>query len=545
MSIAQTVMSRPVGVVRREYPGIALAVIVTCQLMLVLDGTVVNIALPKIQGALHFSATGLSWVLNAYTLAFGGLLLLGGRAGDVLGRRRVFVAGIALFTVASLVGGFANSAAWLLITRAGQGVGAALAAPSTLALIATTFAEGPQRNRALGLFSAASGAGASVGLILGGILTAALSWRWVLFINVPIGVAVVLLAPVFIREPQRRPGALDVGGALTATAGMVALVYGFIRAASNGWSDRTTMGAFALALVLLALFLTIELNSRQPILPLHLLANRDRAGAYLNMLLLPATMFGVFFFLTQFLQKADGFGPLQAGLAFLPWTLVMFATVRTVPTLLQRFSARRIMVAGALLITGAMLWLAQISASTGYASGLLGPMLLMGIGVGCSFLPLNVTILSGVAQEESGAASGLLQTMQQVGGTVGLAVLVTIFGAVSRATAANPPAGISQQGQGHSAFAHGIASAFTAGAIVAACILLVALFAIRAKPPLKPDGDADSGDAIPIGYVEEARSALARHHRKLGPSTRPRRGGLGTRWSPVGKSPRRAARQRR
>ncbi len=544
MSIAPTALNRPIGVVRREYPGIALAVIVTCQLMLILDGTVVNVALPKIQGALHFSATGLSWVLNAYTLAFGGLLLLGGRAGDILGRRRVFIAGISLFTVASLLGGFAASAGWLLATRAAQGVGAALAAPSTLALIATTFAEGPQRNRALGLFSAASGAGASVGLILGGVLTAELSWRWVLFINVPIGVAVVLLAPLFIREPDRRSGSLDLPGALTATAGMVTLVYGFIRAASNGWSDRFTVGAFVAALVLLALFLTIEVRARQPLLPLSLLVNRDRAGAYLNMLLLPATMFGVFFFLTQFLQKVDGVGPLQAGLAFLPWTVVVFAVVRTVPTLLQRFSAKRIMVAGALLITIAMVWLTQISATTGYASGLLGPMLLMGLGVGCSFLPLNVTILAGVAREESGAASGLLQTMQQAGGTVGLAVLVTVFGAASRAAALNPLPGVTQQVQAHLLFAHGVASAFTIGTIFAACILLVALFAIRAKPSSKPDSAADGGASVPSGDTEEAPPELARHRRKLGAGRRPPRRGIDTRWSPAGKAPRRVARQR-
>jgi EmrB/QacA subfamily drug resistance transporter len=415
-----------------RHPGISLAVIVACQLMVVLDATVVFVALPKIQQSLHFSATGLSWVSNAYSLVFGGLLLLGGRAGDILGRRRVFVTGIAIFTLASLLGGFAPSSAWLLAARAVQGAGAALAAPSALALITTNFAEGPERNRALSIFSATSSAGASVGLILGGVLTDWVSWRWVLFINVPVGVAVLLVAPVLLQETERHRGRLDIAGAITSVTGMVALVYAFIRAADAGWSDSTTLLAFAVGVVMLALFVTVEARAEQPVVPLRLFADRARAGSYLNMLLLAAAMFGMFFFLVQFLQNALGFSPLKAGLAFLPMTGLLFGVARLAPRLVPRFGARRLMVTGMPIIVLGMLWLTRLSATSGYATGALGPMILFGLGAGLVFLPLTLTILSGVRREDSGAASGMLQTTQQVGGSLGMAVLVSVFGTAIR-----------------------------------------------------------------------------------------------------------------
>ncbi|HEY8285118.1 MAG TPA: MFS transporter, partial [Chloroflexota bacterium] len=462
-------------------PSIALAVIVTCQLMITLDATVVNVALPRIQSSLHFSPTNLSWVLNAYTLAVGGLLLLGGRAGDILGRRRLFIGGIALFTLASLLGGFATSSWWLLASRAAQGVGAAAAAPGALALIATNFEEGPARNRALGVFSAVAATGGSIGLILGGVLTSWVSWRWVLFINVPIGIAVIALAPLFVRESDRHPGRFDLLGALTSTFGMTSLVYGFIRAASNGWSDSVARLALAVAAVLLALFLSVEIRARQPIVPLRLFANRNRAGAYLNMLLLPATMFGMFFFLTQFVQDVLGFSPITAGFAFLPLTLAIFTASRIVPRLLPRFGPKPFLVGGATLILAGMIWLTQISSGTTYAQGLLAPMLLFGFGAGCSFMPVTMTILAGVPRQESGAASGLLQTMQQVGGALGVAILVTVFGTASRDAARHPLASATPTMQAHHIMAHGVASAFTISTIFASCTLLIALFVIRAR----------------------------------------------------------------
>jgi EmrB/QacA subfamily drug resistance transporter len=467
---------------RGHRPGLALAVIVAGQLMLVLDGTIVNIALPHIKERLGFSATGLSWVLNAYTLAFGGLLLLGGRAGDILGRRRVLVGGIALFTVASLLGGFATAPGWLLAARAAQGVGAAIAAPSTLALITTNFPEGPARTRAIGIYSAVQAAGASIGLIAGGMLTDWVSWRWVLFVNVPIGIAVAVLTPRFVAESARQPGRFDLGGALTATGGMTALVYGFIRAAADGWGNGLTLAAFAAAAVLLALFLFVERRAAQPIVPLRLFGERTRAAAYLNMLLLPAAMLGMFFFLSQFVQVALGFSPVAAGFAFLPLTAVIFASSQFVPRLLPRVGAKPIVVAGAALIAIGMTWLTRITADTDYASGLLGPMLLFGLGAGFSLVPLSLLILSGVEGADSGAASGLLQTMQQIGGSLGIAVLVTRYGTVSRRAAEDALVGLSAEARAHQIMAEAMTSALVVAALIAGAALVVALAVIRPRP---------------------------------------------------------------
>ena len=278
----------------------------SAQLMIILDMTVVNIALPHIQASLHFSTTSLSWVLNGYTLTSGGLLLLGGRAGDILGRRRVFIAGIALFTLASLAGGLATTGAVLLAARALQGVGGALASPAVLALIVTSFPEGRERTRALGIYMGVITGGSSLGLVLGGVITEWLSWRWVLFINVPIGLAVVAIAPRFVGETPRLPGRFDVTGAVAATAGVTALVYGFIRAAASGWGDQLTLAAFGAAAVVLALFVLTETRARQPITPMRLFADVSRVGSFIARLLLVAGMFGVFYFLTEFLQKVMG-----------------------------------------------------------------------------------------------------------------------------------------------------------------------------------------------------------------------------------------------
>ena len=283
------------------------------QLMIILDMTVVNIALPHIQNSLHFSATGLSWVLNGYTLTSGGLLLLGGRAGDILGRRRMFIAGITLFTLASLAGGLATTPGVLLAARALQGVGGAFASPAVLALVVTSFPEGRERTRALGIYMGVITGGSSLGLVLGGVITEWLSWRWVLFINVPIGLAVLAVTPRFVAETPRLPGRFDLAGALTATAGVTTLVYGFIRAAADGWGNRLALAAFGAAAVLLALFVVTETRARQPITPMRLFTDVSRAGSFIARLLLIAGMFGMFFFLTQFLQKIMGFSPLRAG----------------------------------------------------------------------------------------------------------------------------------------------------------------------------------------------------------------------------------------
>ncbi|WP_246341429.1 MFS transporter [Streptomyces physcomitrii] len=487
MSAPSTVGS-PVGSGAAEAPrnhqGLALTVILACQLMVILDATIVNIALPDIQGDLHFSPTNLAWTVNAYTLAFGGLLLLGGRTGDILGRRKVFTAGIAVFTVASLLGGFATNDTWLLAARALQGVGAAFAAPSTLALLNTNF-EGEARTKALSIYSAVSGAGMAFGLIAGGLLTDWLSWRAVLFINVPIGLGILILAPLYVRQPERHPGRFDIGGALASTLGMGSLVYGFIRASEDGWGDGGTLGSFAAAVVLLAAFLVIETRAEQPITPLKLLLHRNRASAYTNMLLLPATMFALFFFLTQFLQNVLDYNAVQTGFAFLPMALTQFGMARLSPKLLPRFGPKPLLVTGGVLVTAGIVWLTQIDAGSSYAAAVVGPMLLFGTGSGLSFLPLNMIILSEVKPQDAGAASGLLQAMQQIGATLGLAILVNLFETARKD--ATPPAGSSADQAAHHVLSEGIASAAVGGAAFAIAALLISLFAVKMpKPPARP-----------------------------------------------------------
>ncbi len=470
--------ARPAGR-RAGNPTLILSIILTCQLMVILDATVVTIALPQIHAALGFSPTGLSWVQNAYTLTFGGLLLLGARAGDILGRRRVFLAGIALFTAASLAGGLAQSAEWLLVARAVQGVGAAVAAPSALALLTTSFAEGSQRLRALGLYAAVSSGGGSVGLVVGGMLTDWISWRWGLFVNVPIGIALVALAPRHLPETPRRPGRFDLPGAATSTLGIGALVYGFVRAASDGWTDPTTLVAFVAAAALLATFVRVELRAEQPITPLRLFASRERSASFLARLLLVGGMFGMFFFLTQFLQGVRDYSALKAGFAFLPMTVTMFASVRIVPRLIPRVGGRRLMLGGTALALGAMLWLTRLTAGSGYLPDLLVPMLLLGLGIGIAFVPLTNASLAGVAPAEAGAASGLINVTQQVGGSVGLAILVTVFGTASRHAAHHPLAHASSVVAQQHALAHAIAASFTASAVFLGLTFAVLLLGVR------------------------------------------------------------------
>ena len=473
---------------RRQRPGVTLAIMLCAQLMIVLDMTVVNIALPTIARDLHFSPSSLSWVLNAYALTFGGLLLLGGRAGDLFGRRRVFLTGLALFTAASLAGGLATSPALLLAARTVQGVGGAIATPAVLAIIVSGFPEGRERTRALSLFTAVVMGGSSLGLVLGGVITEWFTWRWVLFINVPIGIAVLLITPRFVAETPRQAGRLDLAGALTSTAGMSALVYGFIRASENGWGNRLTVASFAAAALLLAAFITVESRTAQPVTPLRLFADRSRSASFVVRLLLVAGMFGMFFFLTQFVQEVLGLSPLLAGTAFLPMTAALFAVSRLAPVLLPRFGAKPLMVAGLIPAVAGMAWLGQLSASSTYLSGVLGPMLLLGGGMGIAFVPLTMTSLAGVAPEDSGAAASMVNVTQQVGGALGLAILVTVFGSASRAAARHPLAHAGPVAQAHHVLIHGMATSFTVAAAFDLCALLVVLFAIRGRRPARRPG---------------------------------------------------------
>jgi EmrB/QacA subfamily drug resistance transporter len=466
------------------------------QLMIILDATVVNIALPHIQAGLGFSPTSLSWVMNGYTLTFGGLLLLGGRAGDILGRRRVFLAGIIVFTLASLAGGLAPNAAVLLTARAVQGVGGALASPAVLALVVSGFPEGKERLRALAIYSGVVTAGGSLGLVLGGVITEWVSWRWVLFINIPIGIAVVVLAPLFVSETPRMPGRFDLPGAVASTVGVAALVYAFIRAASSGWSDGVALIAFVVAAVLLAAFIVNESRAPQPITPLRLFASVSRSGSLAARLLLVAGQFGMFFFLTQFLQDVLGWRPLQAGIAFLPMTLVLFPVSRYAPKLVPRFGGWRMMIVGMVPVVGAMTWLWRVTPQTDYWTGIFVPMLMIGTGMGFAFVPLTQASLAGVAQEDSGAASSMVNVMQQLGGSVGLAILVAVFGTATRD--ARPVPGLSAAANHVRVLTHGMSLAFGLSAIfdLAAIAVIVVLLRPRRAAVPEPASVAKAETAI-------------------------------------------------
>jgi EmrB/QacA subfamily drug resistance transporter len=464
-------------------PGVALFVIATAQLMVVLDTAIVNVALPHIQHALGFSGTGLEWVVNAYALTFGGLMLLGGRAGDLFGRRAMFIAGLALFTAASLAGGLATSQAWLLAARAVQGAGAAVVAPTALALITTTFPAGPQRNRAFGVYAAMAAAGGAVGLIAGGLLTSYVSWRWVLFVNVPIGALVALLAPRTLAESPRRSGRLDFPGVITGTGGVAALVYGLASAAPSGadgtshWGDAKVIVALAGAAAALAAFAVIEVRGRHPLLPVRLLANRSRTGANLAMLCTGAALLGMFFFLTLFLQVVWGYSALRAGLAYLPMTAAIGVTSGAAAQLVPRVGALPTLLTGSLAFGGGLYWLSRLSEHGSYLHTILGPTLVAGAGLGLLFVPLTVVAMAKVAESESGVAASLRNTGQQVGGSIGLALLGTVaFTVVANSARAGHGARSAQLSQAaRSAIEnHALTSGFGRAFVVAAGIMLLA-----------------------------------------------------------------------
>ncbi|MEV0094443.1 MFS transporter [Streptomyces sp. NPDC050738] len=514
MTTSQLTAPQKAGAARRPgKPGIALAVIAALQLMVVLDTTIVNIALPHIQGALDFTTTQLSWVVNAYTLTFGGLLLLGGRAGDILGRRRVFVFGVLLFTFASLICGIAQEPWQILLARALQGVGGAIASPTALALITTTFPEGPERNRAFGIFAGVSAGGSAIGLLAGGVLVQWLSWRWVFYVNLPIGIAIALLAPMFINESERHRGKFDLPGALTSTLGVASLVYGFIRASDAGWTDGLTLGAFAAAIILLPSFIFIERRASDPITPLRMFADRNRAGTYAIMMGLAATMFGMFYFIVLFVQNVLGYSAIKSGVAFLPVTALVMTGAGLATKLLPVLGPKPFLIAGTSFSGLGMLWLTQVDQGSSYLGGLLGPMLCFGFGMGMIFVTATLTAVSGVAQHESGAASSLLNAMQMVGGSLGLSILVTVFGTASRneATRQMPDflakstpqekAQLAKTHQlpgswGHTVLAEGISTAFWAGVGLVSVAILVAIFVIRVR---KSDLEALSGTAAAGG----------------------------------------------
>ncbi len=499
--------ARDGGATRAKHRGLALAGIAPAPRMVVLDATIVNVALPHIQNALHFSGTNLEWVINAYTLAFGGLLLLGGRSGDLLGRRRIFIFGVLLFAGASLAGGFATSQAWLLAARVIQGIGGAFAAPTALSLIAVTFPEGKERNRAMGVYAAMSVAGGAVGLIAGGLLTTYASWRWVLFVNVPIGLAVALAAPRVLGESSRRRGKFDLPGAITGTLGLSALVYGLSNAATgqNGvshWGDTKVVVSLVAAVVLLAAFVFIEARSPHALVPFRVLRSRNRSGAYIIMLCVGTAMFGMFFFLTLFIQEVWGYSALRSGIAYLPFVAMILVASGAAAQLVPRIGARPLLLVGSVLGAGGLFWLSQVKETSTYAGGLLGPMMVTAFGFGLMFVPLSLLALSKVREEDTGVASSLLNTGQQVGGSIGLAILGTVAwsafasnlgsasvkakaAAVAAAKAGHPVSKAKAAAEQTSIFHHALAYGFSHGYYVSAGIavlaLIVTVFMINVK----------------------------------------------------------------
>lgn len=466
--------------------GLALAVICVAQLMVILDATVVNVALPSIRRDLDFSLDNLTWVITAYSLAFGGLLLFGGRTGDLFGRRRMFMIGIALFAGASLVGGFANSEEMLIIARAAQGAGGAIAAPTALALLATTFTEPVARARAFGLFAAMAASGGALGLLIGGALTDYASWRWALFINAPIGAVVLFLAPRVLNESQGSGTKLDLPGAITVTAGMSTLVYGLTKASTDGWASTTTVVTLAVAAALLVAFVLIEHVSTHPLMPFRIFADRNRTGAYLIMLFLAAAMFTTFYFMAQFQQNVHGWSPFHTGVGFLPIPVtIMFMSMVVVRRLIPRIGIRPFLTVGPILVICSMVSFAHIDASSSYWPFLVS-LLLLGLGMGCSFVPLTMTAVNGVAPHETGLASALLNTGQQVGGAIGLAAFGTVFAhaAADRATEIGRRAGTTS-GQAD-IFVTGQHHAFAAAIVVAVLALVASLALIRVNRVAPP-----------------------------------------------------------
>lgn len=412
------------------HPAAILTIILASYFMILLDNSVIFTALPSLQADLRLSTGELSWIQDAYVLVFGGLLLLGARAGDLLGRRRVFVFGLVVFSTASLLIGLAPSAGWAIAGRAVQGIGAAVVAPASLSLLTASFPEGRERTRAVALYGATAGIGASLGLVIGGALAHWISWRAGFFVNVPIGAAMIILAPRFLPESGRASGRFDVAGALSATLGAGALVFGIINTADAGWTSPVTITAVSAGVVILVAFVLIERKAAQPIMPLRLFASRRRTGAYFARFLYLGAMIGFFFFTTQFMQEVLGFDPLQAGIGFLPMTAVNFAVAMANPRLARRMPGSVLLMAGILLSLVGMFWLSLAGTNSSYLADVALPMVLIGAGQGLAFAPLTSFGIIGAPAADAGAASGLLNTFHQIGTCLGLAVAVAAAASV-------------------------------------------------------------------------------------------------------------------
>jgi EmrB/QacA subfamily drug resistance transporter len=448
-----------------------LVVVCLAQFMVVLDATIVNVALPSIQRGLHFSDADLQWVINSYTLMFGGFLLLGGRAADFFGRRRLFIAGVAVFSGASLLNGLASSSEMLIIGRGLQGLGGALVSPAALSIITTTFAEGPDRTRALGVWSAIAAGGAAVGLLMGGVLTDLLSWEWCFFVNVPVGAAAILAALRYVPNTlaEHRPSSIDIAGAVSVTSGLVVLVYAIVKAQEWGWDSARTLGLGAVAAVLLATFVAIEARSKAPLVRLSIFRQRTLTGANVVMTLVAAGMFSMFFFVTLYVQEILGFSPLKAGLAFLPVTLGIIVGATVAQQGVKRIGARLQTVVGISVAAAGFFFLTGMPTHGSYSSDVLPALIPISFGMGMTFVPITLMATTGVHADDQGLASGLINTAQQIGGALGLAVLSTV--------AFNTAA--SHGGDRAAALVSGYTTAFMVGGILLAAGAALILLLIR------------------------------------------------------------------
>ncbi len=475
-----------------------LAIACLAQFMVVLDVSIVNVALPSIKADLHYSPTGLQWVVNAYVLTFAGFLLLGGRAADLFGRRRVYLTGLGLFTVASLAGGLAQDAGWLTAARAVQGLGGAILSPATLTIIVTTYS-GPRMARALGIWSAVAGAGGAAGSLLGGVLTAEISWRWVLFVNIPIGAAGMLAALAYLSESRRPAGEtaprLDVGGAITVTAGLGALIYAIVGTYDHPWTSPQTLGFLAAAVALLALFALIELRvAATPLVPFRLFRSRSLTGANLVMFLVGAAFFSFWYFLSLYMQNVLGYSALRAGFAFFPMAIAIIIGAQFSSRVIDRIGVRPMLQAGTVVAAAGFAWLTAIEPHSTYWGHVFGPACLVSLALGLLFTPLAAAATSGVHYTEAGLASGVLNTARQMGGSLGLAVLATI--AIDRAHSAAHHAASAP-----TALTDGYSRAF----LVAAAVSAAALVASFVVPPISRRGRPD---ATAETLVEGEESAL-------------------------------------
>ena len=482
---------------------LVLALACLAQFMVVLDVSIVNVALPSIHNDLHFSRTGLQWVVNAYVLTFAGFLLLGGRAADLFGRRRVFLVGLGLFSLASLVGGLADSPNMLTAARAAQGLGGAILSPASLTIIMTTFTEGAERNRALGTWSSVAGAGGAAGGVLGGVLTSYLSWRWVLFVNVPIGAVAVAAAVAFLTEGRRptEDRSLDVAGAVTVTAGLAALVYAIVNTNTVPWTSARTIGWLAAAVALLAVFLVIQTRARSPLMPLSLFRSRTLSLANAVMLLTGVVFFSFWYFLSLYMQTVIGYGALKAGLAFMPMALAIIIGAQLSSRLLTVTGARPLLSGGVLLASGGFFWMSHLGLHSSYLSGLFGPGVLVAVGIGLCFTPLTAVATSGVPFTQAGLASGLLNTSRQMGGSIGLAALATLAADRTQAVLGHGPASGSALGQ---ALTSGYDRAFLVGSVISLGAALVALTVpdIRRRDQAAEPARPLIGTPTPVGAAE-------------------------------------------